>query len=184
MSVGAVRASGSPSAFESRPIWQVPHLFDLLTGLLDWNPHERLGTTGGASQLMQHEYWGETDWELAGIRRLASPLRTEASRRVAARQKRWAQEAEDTSSGAPAKMDAIVKKLTKGQLQGSDRTSQRGRISQLSSFDTKASNGDGSEASPQVQGLDENEVDGWDFVSEQAVAQEYVETASNVVSIV
>ena len=81
-------------------------------------------------------------------------------------------------------MDAIVKKLTKGQLQGSDRTSRRGRISQLSSFDTKASNGDGSEASPQVQGLDENEVDGWDFVSEQAVAQEYVETASNVVSIV
>ena len=138
MSVGAVRASGSPSAFESRPNWQVPHLFDLLTGLIDWNPHERLGTTGGASQLMQHEYWGETDWELAGIRRLASPLRTEASRRVAARQKRWAQEAEDTSSGAPAKMDAIVKKLTKGQLQGSDRTSRRGRISQLSSFDTKA----------------------------------------------
>ena len=49
---------------------EVPHLFDFLSALLDWDPKSRLGGAGVAA----HPYLKGADWELVGLARLKSPL--------------------------------------------------------------------------------------------------------------
>ena len=49
---------------------EVPHLYDFLTGLLDWDPEARLGgRSGGFDALQADPYWKGADWELVGSRR-------------------------------------------------------------------------------------------------------------------
>jgi serine/threonine protein kinase len=59
---------------------EVKGLFDLLAGLLDWNPDSRLGATAADELVLQeHEYWQAengtpADWELIDQRRMPSLL--------------------------------------------------------------------------------------------------------------
>jgi len=49
---------------------EVPHLFDFLASLLDWDPSSRLDGSG----VVAHPYLKGADWEIVGLARLKSPL--------------------------------------------------------------------------------------------------------------
>ena len=65
-----------PTLLADDRVTEVAHLYDLLTGLLDWDPLNRFG--GDAERieaLRAHPYWLDADWELADAGLMPSPLR-------------------------------------------------------------------------------------------------------------
>ena len=168
---------------------EVEHLYDLLAGLLDWDPAGRLGVAGGVEALKAHPYWGEVDWELVDGRRLRSPLKQRVDERIAAaRAKRGSTVEGKRESSSPGKR--------RPKQVAEDARTLAGKLNAAEQLSRKIDEGDhaadaaGGEAdvasaeSALRQEAFQLTVDGWDFVSEHAVAQEYVEMAANVVSIV
>ena len=135
---------------------EVSHLYDLLSGLLDWDPTKRLGNERlGSPPIQEHAYWGGADWELADQGRLPSPLKS----RVAA--------------------DAVPAPTADGSA---DQISRSLNMSQ--SFQRRADDAEGDEEQELVDREREFYVEGWSYVSEYALAQEYIDSAGESVSIV
>jgi serine/threonine protein kinase len=158
---------------------EIPYLYDLVAGLLDWNPSDRLGVTdAGVSTLKQNPYWDGTDWELAAIGRLPSPLQALVRQRIAKRSRKEAEEAMLN----PAKLAEIVTALTK-DLNASQEVERKTGIrrSHTGIYD-KEEEGEGSRSTRPMEPLVDDEVEGWEFTSEHAIAQEYIAMASQVVS--
>ena len=156
---------------------EVPHMYDVLSGLLDWDPATRLGIDGGHDALRDHPYWGAVDWELVESKRVASPLQQLVAERIAKRVKKW--DAEIAGVG--------------GTTRAADRTAsvmtslKRSQDQQMVVDKRKGENTNDAIAAADDKLVEQEErllLDGWDFVSEHALAQEYVEMAAHVVSIV
>ena len=152
-------------------------MYDVLSGLLDWDPATRLGIDGGHDALRDHPYWGAVDWELVESKRVASPLQQLVAERIAKRVKKW--DAEIAGVG--------------GTTRAADRTAsvmtslKRSQDQQMVVDKRKGENTNDAIAAADDKLVEQEErllLDGWDFVSEHALAQEYVEMAAHVVSIV
>jgi serine/threonine protein kinase len=79
---------------------EVPHLYDLLSSLLDWSPDDRTGDTN----LREHAYWGVADWELADRGRLPSKLLSETDMRA----RRASQTKRNPNRGSVAQSDGSL----------------------------------------------------------------------------
>lgn len=146
---------------------QVPHLFDLLAPLLDWEPDNRLGgDADGMEKLQADLYWGDADWEAVDARRMRSPLVDWVRRKAPLKPQGGRRQMERRPSVSEA---AAFNAITQSFAASQKRQKAGGKA-------------------PTDPELDEREVElgveGWEFVSEHAVAQEYVESAPAVVSLV
>ena len=138
---------------------EVPHLYDLLTGLLDWEPTARLGgsTARAREQLLADPFWQNADWELVNGRRLPSPLAPYASGVL-------------KGNGDEAAATLADRKL---QEQLSDYSASVAQQQLLDQAEHEAGDSD-QPNDPLVERAAALEVDEWDFVSSHALAQEYV----------
>lgn len=147
---------------------EVPHLYDLLSGLLDWDPSQRLGGTAPSLvQLKADPYWGAADWEIADARRLPSPL-VEIVKGVAEEAERKA--TASTAAGTDLAAEEVVRQWAQSEA----------RQAEVNAAIDAAT--EGNELSAAQQALVDSEggmnVEGWEFVSEHAIAQEYISSAS------
>lgn len=175
-------------------------MYDLLAAMLDWDPTSRLGMAGGHAALKAHPYWGEVDWELVDAKRVPSPLRQLVAERIAKRVHKWEAEAAtggrgvwDVTGGGGAKSSQhtalkVINELNKAQEQqrtvnkrrsfagGDDDSFTAGKAEERFSIGGNANE----PASPPplsaehvklVEREEEMSVEGWDFVSEYALAQ-------------
>ena len=152
---------------------EMPHLYDLLSGLLDWEPQTRLGhsTAGdvevGIAAMQAHPFWGypgtAPDWELIDQRLIPSPL-----------------------------LSIVRERLFAWESKGHSEARQAALLDRIKLADARAANRAGPEATP---GLAEESagpedldfgmhVDDWDFCSSHAIALEYVEAHSHCVAVV
>jgi len=170
-----------PTLIDSANSAEIPHLFDLIVGLLDWNPSERLGGDDSLKRLKQLEqapYWrthgdgdrtsSEPDWEALGARRVPSPLAAHVKARLAAtaaakKPGRRRALTNFVGAAAPAKAEEVQM-----LLKSFEASKAAERASQLENNDTD---------------VDLLEVEDWDYVSGHAIATEYVES-DQVVSLV
>ena len=134
-------------------------LADLLLGLLQWDPHERLGgpARGGVAALKSHPYWRNADWELVEWRRLPSPLLSLVQERLLQPHKRGSSFIRRGREAA-VRMAAADAKLR--QAQNKRMLADRNSWTEYS------------------------HVDRWEFVSADAIAQEYVDSMTSMVSAV
>ena len=153
---------------------EIPELYDLLAGLLDWSPDERFGVQA----LRSHPYFtsGNADWELADRGRMPSPMMRAFDTRKGSAAEKWPSAKRVLASG-PAKSDA----------RALDIASDLARSQQLANL----ADGDvpsGGISLKQKEELEaqafELHVEGWEYVSEHALAREYVMGAADVISIV
>lgn len=161
---------------------EIPHLFDLLVGLLDWNPAERLGgddSRGRLKHLEQAPYWrthddgngGSTgpDWEALGARRVPSPLAAHVEAKLAA-------------AAAASKKPGRRRSLT--HFVGTAAPTKAAEVPMLlKSFEASKAAEQASLLDNGDSDIDLDEVEGWEYVSGHAIATEYVESAQ-VVSLV
>ena len=170
---------------------EIDHLFALISGLLDWSPQNRLGSgNGGIKALRADPYWGlNADWEAAD----AGKMRSQFVEYVAKR-----------NAGSPMKSRfGNVRPSYRGTRQRTSdrgtrtsdrgtRTSDRGtRISDRGArgvhasqsvkalFESFAASRKLQSAETQMASWNERDVEwhveGWEFVSSQALHSEYVE---------
>ena len=172
---------------------EVPHLYEMLAGLLDWNPNGRL--VGDA--LKAHSYWMDVDWELADRRTMPSPL-LEVLGNVGAgsgsggkRSQTWIQAVNEPSSkhqtrihdGAAASKWSIDNKAVHLADQLASSQADHHLVEKRNDVATYPSLAESS----LVERLEKREVQmnvaGWEFVSEQALAAEYVATVQDSFSV-
>ena len=136
------------------------------------DPKTRLGAKG-PKEVQEHPYWGFQDWELIGSRRQPSPLKDYVSSRLMKVRER--DEASATSlanTAAEGEAGSVVTKMGQAdalQKQAESITNDADMTSAESALLDKEF---------------EMNVEGWEFASEHALAQEYIENLGNVVSIV
>ena len=175
---------------------EVPDLFDMLAGLLDWDPSTRLG----GEELKVHPYWTQAstgepaDWELVEQRRLPSPLVQLVQSRVLA--KRAAEKASNEdgkwsrhrmsvgtsnfakelslAAAAQAKVDAINKLEVEGDKNDPSFKDEGSFVSK--SFTNK-------ELDDLVARENEMRVENYEFSSPHAISREYMENHHDVVSV-
>lgn len=142
-------------AFVDESGQQDPRLLDLVQRLLLWAPHKRLGAPeqGGAATLKTHPYWQDPEWELVEQRRLPSPLRPWLGRRI-------------TPSETKLRKQQRAAVETAKEMASADEKDQRRSSKRL----------------PHHKELDLH-LPGWDFVSPEAITQEYMETMATQVHI-
>jgi len=143
---------------------EVPHLYDLLVGLLDWDPDERTGGTAPKlAALKSSPYWRGADWELVDARKVASPLLALVGSATSARDSHQSQ---PPSAEEAQYIDELVKHW---------HETRRQQLMVQEALEVAEANG--TELSFVHQQLGDHEqmmcVEGWEFCSEQALAQEY-----------
>lgn len=153
---------------------EIPDLFELLCDLLDWSPASRVSD----ETIRVAPYWGTADWELLDMGRYPSPMTTLACYMEDGR------EDQDISAGnvdigtnleeksmlkEASKFAAVLAKSTHDQAAAAAVTNGK-----ESSFRHKIS-------TVEAEELEQKEVlmnvEGWDFVSPHALADEYVRAA-------
>ena len=139
---------------------QDPQLLDLVQRLLLWAPHKRLGAPeqGGAATLKAHPYWKDPEWDLVEHRRLPSPLKPWLGRRV-----------------KPSEQ-----KLRKQQRAAVETAKEMARADKKDHLHDAHQKHASSKKIPHNKELD---LPGWDFVSPEAITQEYMETMATQVHI-
>lgn len=165
---------------------EIPHLFDLLSGLLDWVPSTRLGGGAeGAKELMAHPYWGEADWELIENRRMRSPLLGIARQRLDAWENK---EKVDLANARKHNTEQRRISFVEGMDVAAkliDARKEQNRVDELNKSFSKGKS-DRQSVSKEEEDLVELEiemsVDNWEFNSHNAIAAEYVESHADVVS--
>lgn len=142
---------------------EIPHLYDLLSGLIDWDPAGRLGSGGnGMADLKADPFWGGADWELVEARKMPSPLAEHAQ--MMANQDQAS--ADGVADGTGASLATIMREMERADAQQKQVEAA-----------AEADNNDQKLSSAQEALLakdNELEVDGWEFVSQHALAQEYL----------
>jgi len=165
-----------PSLLDASGV-EVPHFYDLLSGLLDWNAYQRFGGDElGVGHLQEHEYWGGVDWELVDGGHLPSPLLPLVT---AEKTRRAREEAEKPRPFfSLTNDDESVRKIS--QKFDASQSLQR-RVERIEEHGPEArgwfGGDDGGESL--LKREQEMYVEHWGFVSEHALAQEYVESLDN-----
>ena len=177
-------------------VTEVPDLYDLLSGLLDWNPKSRYGADeAGVEGLKANPYWKEPDWELLEKRRIASPLLPLVMARSAKRLAATSQTGPVKATGRRASLGhanmgprnsvmASGAALELAQKLGADQKNvdkAEAYAENADSFNNKKQNAEAAKLEAMQM---EMQVEGWEYVSPHAIAEEYVEMAKAVVSIV
>mmetsp|Transcript_69204 Transcript_69204/g.137241 ORF Transcript_69204/g.137241 Transcript_69204/m.137241 type:complete len:260 (-) Transcript_69204:290-1069(-) len=169
------RSSVIPAYFKE--VDHADDLYDLLAGLLDWEPNERL--QGDA--VKQHPYWrssdGEAaDWELVDGKRQPSPLKHLVRERVAARRaeaKRVRHAGGDTEARMTSRARSVAKEL-------SNAAAMQAAVDDALEEDTPEPTKDLEEMMHMEETM---RVDGWEFSSPYAIAREYMESNKQVVTV-
>lgn len=138
---------------------EVPFLYDFLAGLLDWDPASR--TSGDT--IKQQTYFDPADWELVGRGRMQSPM-------VSVLVKQDANTREQRQSRA-----AVADKLS-SEIARSLASSQKD--SELAAAADDGDLVDDTRAEELAEKANLMHVDNWEFVSEHALAREYVMSAA------
>ena len=159
---------------------EIPSMFDLLSGLLDWNPRERLGAGGAAGEaaLMKHDYWRNrqdepADWELVDGRRLISPMMPIVLERLS----QWADK-EAAAAAADASSDTSAASLALDLAEARKLQDKADDLAERVSTDMQSK-----KDQELIAEADEYTVEEWEFSSEHAIAREYVENHDDVVSV-
>ena len=194
----------APPPHARSPGEEIPHLYDLLTALLDWDPVSRLGgTEAGIQQLKSNPYWGDADWELIGARKLPSPLAAFVEEKQLARQEErvtMASSFRRSRSGSPAGSPETLpaetseihltrmsmSRLSTASPQQAGKTSAGELLRAMEAAEKRQKQIEEAEAA-QVAGAPisaaqeklllleaEMSVEGWEFVSQHALAMEHV----------
>jgi serine/threonine protein kinase len=174
---------------------EVPNMYDLLAGLLDWDASTRLGAIDGPGSmeaLLGHPYWlnfhSDTlndvfnsdegvDWALVGERKLRSPLAGIARRRL----NEWkGKEKESGTHQATLKQ----RRISSGTIDVVSSLNQaQSDQKQIDSFNLAGGTEDADAKTMTLMSQEiEYSVDGWEFTSTHAIAAEYVESHADVVS--
>lgn len=153
----------------------VDEMHDLLAGLLDWDPDERLS----GETLRAHPYWrseeGENaDWELIEQRRMPSPLRQLAQQRIAARRKKAKDEA-----GMHYQVEAGMRAMAK-QLSAS--AADQAKVDAMNDDNENAGNENNNDDAL-ADRENEMRVDDWEYSSPHAISVEYMESIDTTVSV-
>lgn len=165
---------------------EIEHMYDLVSGLLDWDTNERLGICGGIDALQSHPYWGDADWELISHGKTPSPLKDVADERISNFSALAEQSELFAGSSSNAEAASVTAELNRAQevQHGADLAhEEEGKRRRSQDFDSSPDR----LSAKQEEVLKEEfamNVEEWDFVSEYAIAQEYVEQAANMVSAV
>ena len=123
--------------------------------------------------------WSLAPHKLHAARRLRSPLRDRVEERVRGKRATRGSVAENARNTRKPKAIADNARTLVANLNAAELLSQKVDSSQsIEALELSA------EQEKLLQEDAKVNVDGWNFVSEHAVAQEYVESAANVVSIV
>ena len=160
---------------------EIPELYDLLAGLLDWNPESRLI----GEELMGHAYWrsrsGEpADWEIVENRRLPSPLLAVAQERMEFRAA-MEREAEEGGSGSFVRRRmSITASAVATEL--SEAAANQAKVDQISDADLLGKSRS-QESANLLELENQMRVEDWEFSSHHAIANEYIESHQDVVSV-
>lgn len=124
---------------------EIAHMYDLLTGLLDWDAGARLGATSGdLRDLTSHPYWNAPDWDLAGRRLLISPLQASAlaatrpsqhapqKERLAEKSKRLAEKSKELAEKSRGQGRKMVTDLMEVPTVSLGETSMAGSVLEMS----------------------------------------------------
>lgn len=151
------------------PPTKVPHLYDLLAGLLDWDPNARFaggGQGGKIHALRADPYWGTPDWELISQRRMLSPLQGYVAKKIAAAEAAtaaMAAEEEVDPSSASLRGSIYRAKETEGLV-------KQYAASQAVQAKIEAAHASGDVLPKDVEELctkeSEMDVEGWEFTSQ------------------
>lgn len=183
---------------------EIPHLFDLITGLLDWDQTQRLGD----DTIREQPYWMGADWEVVDRRRMPSPLlpllRKEAGGLPPAKPSVKSKSTEPKGvrtmpdpDGDHSKLDVrtsphrpvVFARLTLGMHSpapqwpvwvGSDAAVSLVRAQEQQALVDRHAHGSDRFAERELDMF----VDGWEFVSEHALAQEYATGSANLYSTI
>ena len=172
---------------------EIPHLYDLLTGLLDWSPGDRLsGGKDGANALKSHPYWNDfngepVDWELVNNRRMISPLLGISQQRLLSWEKKEKSDLDvalahgKSAKNRRASYDAGLASFAK--LANARQEQNKVEQYQASFKQRKGGKVQEDKALSELADLElEMSVEGWEFNSQNAIAEEYVESYTDVVS--
>ena len=165
---------------------EVPELFDLISHLLDWDPDARLG----GDLLKAHKYWLGADWELVSRGRFPSPLepylRTEWAGVAVAGQRAKVRATPASLAGRPGEAKTVGPRVR--AIENSLLSAQREQ-DDVDSFSKRpqAEAGTRKQSDAHIK-LRKREqamyVQGWDFVSEHALSQEYIDGTANLFSTI
>jgi len=166
---------GDDPLFDNRTEYRTPafldegakqngELLDMVQRLLLWSPTKRLGgpEQGGSQVLKSHPYWNDPEWDLVEHRRLASPLKPWLGRRVKPNEQKLRKQQRAAAETAKEMAKADTKDKLK---EGGGKHGLMKHGSSKHASDAK---------------LDIVE---WDFVSPEAITQEYMETMATQVHI-
>ena len=173
---------------------EIPHMFDLLCGLLDWSPSTRLC----GNELREHPYWKDengytADWEIVDKGLLPSPLMHIAEERMERALKKAA------ASAGNWRRDEATLKLAK---ELSAAAAQQAQVDALNEEGDETDEVEGAatrfgarsksilathQTTEALQALADLEsdmrVDNWEFNSPHAISREYMESHQDVVSV-
>ena len=153
---------------------EIEGLFNFVSGLLDWDPKTRHGGdgVGGIWTLKNDPYWYDTDWEAAVAGRMKSPLLEPFNGRL-------------SKSPTKRRRATVVGNASQARSKAFVESFAASKKRELAAAKLKVGN---STPPTLTETFDEEEletyVEGWEFSSKHALAQEYVASASAVVSMV
>ena len=164
-------------------VTEVPELFDLLAGLLDWSPEARLV----GDELKEHLYWNPNgkpvDWEIIEERKMPSPLLPIARERMdnVAAMEREA-EAGGTGSFARRRMSVTTAEVA---MELSRAAAEQASVDEMNENDDMSFESRKSKSEKQKLYELENEmrVEDWEFNSHHAIAAEYLESHEDLFSV-
>lgn len=154
---------------------EVPHMYSLVSGLLDWDPKARLQ----GKALREHDYWRSpdglpADWELIEERQLPSPLlpiveqrRAAHSKKMQARGSAWRRQDSATKQVSEDLADAAAEQA-KVDLATNDES--------FGSFNKGSFNKNKDNLESLIELENEMRVVSWEFNSPHAIALEYLES--------
>jgi len=158
---------------------EIPHLYEFLAGLLDWDPKERLGGV----TLRSHPYFEAADgqpadWELVEQRRLPSPLRHFVRRQISRMAAKEKAANEREQGWHQRRMSHTASKMAK------DLSNAAAEQAKVDGMDLERGEGNASRASEALADLEsEMRVEDWEFSSAHAISREYLDSQHDVVSV-
>lgn len=168
-----------PSLLDVATNHEIPHLYDFLSDLLDWNPSDRCGD----EKVRDSPYWGLPDWELIEKGRYPSPMLPLLMHR------KGSNDHTDDLAEASKSTKKTMKDVKKANVEAAQFAAKLAQESRESVAVHASEEGEASDvmSAARAEELQEKEllmnVDGWEFTSGHALAEEYILGAGNAISI-
>lgn len=153
---------------------EIPDLYDLLAGLLDWSPENRI--TGTAIKKQPYFKNEGADWELVDRGRMRSPMLRLIEER---------QSGSVVGDAASKKKSRLSVDLDTVSMGIADDLAKSQKLADLADSDGAPLSEKEQKQKDELEAeAFDNQVEGWQYVSEHALAREYVMGAADVISIV